>query len=186
MSQRSLGSVEFSDSFSEFDIVPALLKRIKGSPRESLAVVQHRLKRDSVLTQTKRSSRVQEQEFFQDLSDDSDFDSDFGENTQGNDASLTSIRRVRDSEIDFLTLSETHLPADDVNMSPSDYLAYVRTKSGRGASLLVEGEDEHEKVGLIQYNDGCEELRRKQSFHTMKSDTFDEELFKKMKGEISE
>merc|ERR1719411_2408779 len=109
MSQMSLGSVNFDDSFSEFDIVPALLKHAT-SARESLAVIQHRLKRDSVLTQTKRTSKFEEAQYFQDLSDDSEFDSDFGEAFQGSDrAALSSIRRIRDSEIDSLDLSESHM-----------------------------------------------------------------------------
>merc|ERR1712150_420124 len=75
---------------------------------------------------------------------------------------------IPDSQIDALCLSEEN-PSRNSNS-----LGLVRTKSGRGASLLVVGEDEHEKVGLIQYDDGCEELRRRQSFHTLESDTFDE------------
>jgi len=171
MSQGSICSMDFSDSdeFSETDIAPALLKQIKTSPRQSIAVTQKRMTRQSVLTQTKRSTRIQEQEFFNDLLDDSDFESDFGESAQRSDmAQVSAIRNVRDSQIDSLCLSASDICGD------MDRLSYVRTKSGRGASLLQEGEDEHEKIGLIQYENGSEEMRRRQSFHKFDSDTFDE------------
>lgn len=171
MSQGSICSMDFSDSdeFSETDIAPALLKQIKTSPRQSIAVTQKRMTRQSVLTQTKRSTRIQEQEFFNELLDDSDFESDFGESAQRSDmAQVSSIRNVRDSQIDSLCLSASDICGD------VDRLSYVRTKSGRGASLLQEGEDEHEKIGLIQYENGSEEMRRRQSFHKFDSDTFGE------------
>jgi len=166
--------MDFSDSdeFSETDIAPALLKQIKTSPRQSIAVTQKRMTRQSVLTQTKRSTRIQEQEFFNELLDDSDFESDFGESAQRSDmAQVSAIRNVRDSQIDSLCLSASDICGD------MDRLSYVRTKSGRGASLLQEGEDEHEKIGLIQYENGSEEMRRRQSFHKFDSDTFDEGFF---------
>jgi len=173
MSQGSICSMDFSDSeFSETDIVPALLKQIKTSPRQSIAVTQMRMQRESVLTQTKRSTRIQEQEFFNELLDDSDFESDFGETAQESDmAQVSSILTVRDSQIDNLCLSASDICGD------MDRSSYVRTKSGRGASLLQEGEDEHEKIGLIQYENGSEEMRRRQSFHKFDSDTFDERFF---------
>jgi len=174
MSQGSICSMDFSDSeFSETDIAPALLKQIKTSPRQSIAVTQKRMTRQSVLTQTKRSTRIQEQEFFNELLDDSDFESDFGESAQRSDmAQVSSIRNVRDSQIDSLCLSASDICGDMDLLEPR--LSYVRTKSGRGASLLQEGEDEHEKIGLIQYENGSEEMRRRQSFHKFDSDTFDE------------
>jgi len=175
MSQGSICSMDFSDSdeFSETDIAPALLKQIKTSPRQSIAVTQKRMTRQSVLTQTKRSTRIQEQEFFNELLDDSDFESDFGESAQRSDmAQVSAIRNVRDSQIDSLCLSASDICGDMDLLEPR--LSYVRTKSGRGASLLQEGEDEHEKIGLIQYENGSEEMRRRQSFHKFDSDTFDE------------
>merc|ERR1712242_445834 len=127
MSQGSLGSV-FSDVFSddefeEFDIVPALLTH-GGSPRESLAVIQKRLNRTSVLTQTKRSTRIEEQQFFQELLDE---DSDIAGEIAGK---CTSNHCVADSQIDVLCLSEFEEPSRNSNS-----LGLVRTKSGRGASL---------------------------------------------------
>lgn len=174
MSQHSLISIE-SGSFSEFNdenvdshIHPSLLKQ-KGSPRQSIAVTMNRLKRSSVLTQTKRSSRIQEQNFFQEYMDDQGEEcADFAERIVAAIRSESSFGgQVMDGQIDTLCLSE-----DDV--LKEGFLGYIRTKSGRGASLLVEGEDELEKVGLIQYEDGMEEMRRSSSFCRLNSDTFEE------------
>eukprot|EP00493_Phyllostaurus_siculus_P027687 UN28035 len=114
MSQGSICSMDFSDSeFSETDIAPALLKQIKTSPRQSIAVTQKRMQRESVLTQTKRSTRIQEQEFFNELLDDSDFESDFGETAQESDmAQVSSSRNVRDSQIGNLCLSASDICGD--------------------------------------------------------------------------
>merc|ERR1712130_215160 len=132
MSQGSLGSTfsdVFSDAeFSEFDesdIVPALLSHRGGSPRESLAVIQKRLKRASVLTQTKRSTRIEEQAFFQDLLEE---EMDIADEIA---RECSSHNCIPDSQIDALCLSEEN-PSRNSNS-----LGLVRTKSGRGASLLV-------------------------------------------------
>merc|ERR1719226_224756 len=112
MSQGSICSMDFSDSeFSETDIAPALLKQIKTSRRQSIAVTQKRMQRESVLTQTKRSTRIQEQEFFHELMDDSDSESDFGERAQESDMAQVS-RNIRDSQIDHLCLSASDICGD--------------------------------------------------------------------------
>lgn len=50
------------------------------------------------------------------------------------------------------------------NRSASSALSICRTHSGRAAKVIMEGEDEGESVGLLQYACGQEEFRRSQSY----------------------
>merc|ERR1712157_706183 len=115
---------EESESFEEF-----------AEPQQSQTVAGKRLQRLSVLTQTKRSSRVEEADFFRKLLEEEDL---LPENSDDESESEHLHQYKRDSAI-------------------------IRTKSGQIGLLKSEAEDECEKVGLLEI-DGVDVMRRQSSY----------------------
>merc|ERR1719487_3043792 len=120
-----------SDSFEEF-----------AEPKQSTCVAGKGMKRLSVLTQTKRSSRVEEADFFRKLLEEEDL---LPENSEEESESEHLHEFKRDSAI-------------------------IRTKSGQVGLLKSEAEDECEKIGLIEV-DGVDMFRRQSSYKEVEAGT---------------
>jgi len=63
--------------------------------------------------------------------------------------------------------SVVQLPGDSQNS-----LVFVYTKTGRRAKIVLEAEDEKESVGLLQFDDNSQEIRRLTSYNS------EEDMFK--------
>jgi len=71
-----------------------------------------------------------------------------------------SLSEDEDMEIRSLI----QLPGSSTNST-----VWVHTKTGRRAKIILEAEDESENVGLLQYEDSSQEIRRMESYATKSS-----------------
>lgn len=70
------------------------------------------------------------------------------------------------SPMDMAIRSLIQLPGDEENST-----VWVQTNTGRRAKIILEAEDEEENVGLLEYEDSTQEIRRMQSYVSKKTGT---------------
>merc|ERR1712157_165692 len=79
--------------------------------------------------------------------------------TEDIEDTLERLSQEMENEQDLAQVRE-----EFTEMNKQTSTSLCRTNSGRDAALIMEGRDENEKVGLLQYACGKEEFRRLQSY----------------------
>lgn len=81
------------------------------------------------------------------------------------DREMQRLSQEMESEEEALQQVRREFEEDDSGSpTPTEVPSLCKTKSGRQAKLIMEGVDETEKVGLLQFESGVEELRRQDSY----------------------
>lgn len=80
------------------------------------------------------------------------------------DREMERLSQEMENEEALLQVRREFSEEDSGSPTPTELPSLCKTKSGRQAKLIMEGVDEEEKVGLLQFESGAEEFRRQDSY----------------------